>query len=110
MSGRYPDRPEQASDGKAFEDMAANVLIDLFGFDERCRAFPDKTRQFNVGESPAGVEYKELKKAGKKCKVILVTHAPFVEGNITRSILSKLVVKFYDLTFGPLTINKFDKI
>jgi len=46
----------------------------------------------------------------KKCKVILVTHAPFIEGNSTRSFFSKLSVLFYDLMIGPLTINKFDKI
>jgi len=50
------------------------------------------------------------KKINKKCKVILVTHAPFVEGNSTRSFFSKLSVLFYDSVIGPLTINKFDKV
>ncbi len=53
---------------------------------------------------------KKLKKQGKKCKVFLVTHAPFVEGNITRTFLETLIVKFYDKTIGKFTINKFDKI
>ena len=53
---------------------------------------------------------KKIRKSGKKCKVFLVTHAPFVEGNITRSKLQTAVVKFYDFFVGPLTLNKFDKI
>lgn len=51
-----------------------------------------------------------LRKRGKKCKVFLVTHAPFPEGNVTRSFLAKLSVKFYDKFIGPRTLNKFDKI
>jgi len=53
---------------------------------------------------------KILKMQGKKCKVFLVTHAPFVEGNITRSFISKLIVRFYDKIIGPSILNKFDKI
>jgi len=44
------------------------------------------------------------------CPVTLITHAPFVEDNRTRSFLSTLAVKFYDAFIGPRTINKFDKI
>ncbi len=51
-----------------------------------------------------------LRKQGKKCKVLLVTHAPFVEDNITRSFLQKIIVGFYDKLIGPRTINKFDYI
>ena len=39
---------------------------------------------------------KILDRKGKKCKVFLVTHAPFIEKNITRSLTQNLVVKFYD--------------
>lgn len=53
---------------------------------------------------------KKLRAEGKKVKVFLVTHAPFVEGNITRSFLSKLAVGFYDRFIGPKTLHKFDKI
>src|SRR3989338_4103696 len=53
---------------------------------------------------------KKLKSEGKRCKVFLVTHAPFVEGDITRSFISKSIVKFYDMFIGPRTLNKFDKI
>jgi len=53
---------------------------------------------------------KILRKKGKKCKVFLVTHAPFVEGNITRTKLQTLIVNFYDASIGRATINKFDKI
>jgi len=53
---------------------------------------------------------KILRKKGKKCKVFLVTHAPFVEGDITRSFISKWIVRFYDKLIGPVTLNKFDKI
>ena len=52
----------------------------------------------------------KLAKQGKKCKVFLVTHAPFVPDNSTRSFISKLIVKFYDRFIGPKTLNKFDKI
>ena len=51
---------------------------------------------------------KIAKKIG--AKVFLVTHAPFVEGNFTRSLLSKYAVKFYDKFFAPRIINKFTKI
>lgn len=53
---------------------------------------------------------KELRKKGKKVKVFLITHAPFVEGNITRKWYETLVVNLYDLTIGKFTLNKFDKI
>ena len=53
---------------------------------------------------------KNLRRQGKKCKVFLVTHAPFVEGNITRTRLQTLIVKLYDAVIGRVTINKFDKI
>src|SRR3989344_1448678 len=51
----------------------------------------------------------KLRKKGKKCKVFLVTHAPF-ERKLTRTFLQNLIVKFYDLFIGRQTINKFDKI
>jgi len=53
---------------------------------------------------------KELRKKGKKVKVFLVTHAPFVEGNITRSFFSKMSVFAYDKLIGPRTLNEFNKI
>ncbi|MBS3099185.1 glycosyltransferase family 4 protein [Candidatus Pacearchaeota archaeon] len=53
---------------------------------------------------------KKLRKSGKKCKVFLVTHAPFVEGDITRSFIAKRIVGFYDKFIGQKTLNKFDKI
>jgi len=53
---------------------------------------------------------KNLRKQGKKCKVFLITHAPFVEGNITRTKLQTIIVKLYDAFIGRATINKFDKI
>ena len=51
-------------------------------------------------------------KIGKKigAKVFLVTHAPFVEGDITRSFFAKLFVRFYDRFIGPSSLKKFDKI
>lgn len=53
---------------------------------------------------------KKLNIFRKKCKVFLVTHAPFVEGNITRTKLETLIVNFYDVFIGPITLNKFDKV
>lgn len=53
---------------------------------------------------------RKLKKLGHKCKVILVTHAPFVEGNITRSFFQSMVVGVYDNTVGSLTLPRFDSI
>jgi len=45
-----------------------------------------------------------------KAKVFLVTHAPFIEKNFTRSFIAKLIVNFYDKFIGPKIINKFDKV
>ena len=53
---------------------------------------------------------KKLRKQGKNTRVFLVTHAPFVEGNITRSRLATNLVKLYDSFIGPRTLNKFDGI
>lgn len=52
----------------------------------------------------------KLRKNGKKVKIFLVTHAPFVEGNITRSKIQTLIVNLYDKFIGPKTLNKFDKV
>jgi len=42
--------------------------------------------------------------------VWLVTHAPFVEGNITRTKLQSAIVGLYDKFIGRATINQFDKV
>jgi hypothetical protein len=39
---------------------------------------------------------KKLRRMGMKTKVFLVTHAPFVEGNITRSLVQSAIVTLYD--------------
>lgn len=52
----------------------------------------------------------KIKEQLKNTKIILVTHAPFVEENITRSKLSSIIVNIYDKFIGPKTINKFDAI
>lgn len=51
-----------------------------------------------------------LAKQGNICKVVLVTHAPFVEDNTTRSKISSLVVDFYDKFIGPRKLKQFDAI
>ena len=51
-----------------------------------------------------------LKNKPKHCKIFLVTHAPFVEGNITRTKLQTFLVDSYDKFIGRWNINKFDKI
>lgn len=51
-----------------------------------------------------------LKKKGKRCKVFLVTHAPFPEGDITRSFWGHAASWFYDFFVGRFSINKFDKV
>ncbi len=43
-------------------------------------------------------------------RVFLVTHAPFVPGNSTRSFLAKQAVNFYDYFIGPNSIKKFNKV
>jgi len=54
---------------------------------------------------------KLLKERGKmSVQVYLVTHAPFVEDNRTRSFIAACAVNIYDKVIGPRTINKFDKI
>ncbi len=49
---------------------------------------------------------------GKKLKVpvVLVTHAPFVEGDSTRSLPEKLAVRLYDRFIGSRILNNFSKI
>jgi len=54
---------------------------------------------------------KALKLKNKlNCKVFLVTHAPFIEDDSTRTIKEKLFVNFYDKFIAPRKINKFNKI
>ncbi len=60
------------------------------------------TKSINVAE--------ELRSRGKQVKLFLVTHAPFVEGNITRSKFSTLIVNLYDRLIGPRILKRFDKI
>ena len=83
-------------------------------FEEEALKFsPDVIITHNYRQIPtkqALMIARKLRRKGKACRVFLVTHAPFVEGNITRSFLQKLVVKFYDFFVGPMTLNKFDKI
>jgi hypothetical protein len=50
---------------------------------------------------------RKIRRSGKMCKVFLVTHAPFVEGNITRSFIESRVVEIYDSIIGKRTLNKF---
>ncbi|MBM3231757.1 glycosyltransferase family 4 protein [Candidatus Pacearchaeota archaeon] len=52
----------------------------------------------------------KLERMGKKCVVILVTHAPFNEDNSERGLPARLSVWFYDKFIGPRKINKFDRI
>lgn len=52
---------------------------------------------------------KILGRQGKKCKVFLVTHAPFAR-NSTRTFIQNKIVKIYDEIIGRTTIKKFDKI
>lgn len=52
----------------------------------------------------------KLNQEGKTCKVFLVTHAPFVKLNITRSKISSLAVFIYDLFIGRRILNRFDRI
>lgn len=44
-----------------------------------------------------------------KCKVFLVTHAPFLSDE-NRSLPAKIAVNFYDKFLGPGKLKKFDKI
>jgi len=54
---------------------------------------------------------KAIKLAKKiNAKIFLVSHAPFVEGNTTRSFCQKLMVGFYDTFIAPSTLKKFHKI
>lgn len=53
---------------------------------------------------------KKLNKKGHKCKVFLVTHAPFIDSNQKRSLISGISVKLYDRFISRLTLKKFDKI
>ena len=44
-----------------------------------------------------------------KCKIFLVTHAPFARDE-SRSSLAKNIVSFYDNFIGPNSLRKFDKV
>ena len=44
-----------------------------------------------------------------KCKVFLVTHAPFVDKR-TRGFVNNIITSIYDFTVGKVTINEFDKV
>jgi len=70
--------------------------------------FVHNYRQFHTTEALKIV--KRLKIKGKKCKVFLVTHAPFPEGDITRTFWGHAASWFYDFFIGRFTLNKFDKI
>ena len=50
------------------------------------------------------------KKLNNNCKVFLVTHAPFVQKNTTRSKIEDILVDLFDKTIGKIIINKYDKI
>ncbi len=51
-------------------------------------------------------------KIGRKIgsRVFLVTHAPFIQDGLTRDFLSKISVRFYDMSIGPRILKRFDKI
>ena len=66
-----------------------------------CYRHPHTTKALKVAET--------LRNKGKKCKVFLVTHAPF-ERNETRKPFSKFAVWYYDKFIGPKTLNRFYKI
>ncbi|MBU3912628.1 MAG: glycosyltransferase family 4 protein [Nanoarchaeota archaeon] len=51
----------------------------------------------------------KLKKQGKKCRVFLVTHAPFVDTEV-RGFAQSIIVKIYDFIVGRNTLKKFDKV
>ncbi|MFA5992271.1 MAG: glycosyltransferase family 4 protein [Candidatus Pacearchaeota archaeon] len=53
---------------------------------------------------------KKLRKQNINCKCFLVTHAPFVEDDSTRSFFAKIIVRIYDNSIGPKNLKKFDKI
>jgi len=65
-------------------------------------------RQFHTTEALKIA--KKIKSSGKKCKVFLVTHAPFPEGDITRTFWGHAASWFYDFFIGRFTLNKFNKI
>jgi len=52
---------------------------------------------------------KELEKEGKKIKIFLVTHAPFLEKGL-RNKFTEFIVKFYDFLYGKKILNSFDKV
>lgn len=65
-------------------------------------------RQF-LTEMALRVAHK-LNNKGKKCKIFLVTHAPFPEGDITRTFWGHSAAWFYDFFIGRFSLKKFDKI
>jgi L-malate glycosyltransferase len=64
-----------------------------------------------IAHSYRHLHTKKALKIAKKlgAKVFLVTHAPF-DRSSTRSFISKIIVKAYDIFIGKRILNKFDKI
>ncbi len=52
---------------------------------------------------------KKLEKKGKKIKIFLVTHAPFLEKGL-RNKLIEFIVKCYDFFYAKKILNSFDKV
>ncbi len=76
------------------------------------QAFLDFSPDLVIAHSYRHLHTTKAIKLAKKinAKIFLVTHAPFIEGNATRSFFQKLVVNFYDFFIGPKVLKKFDKI
>lgn len=83
-----------------FIEEAVNLSPDII--------FAHNYRQFHT--DLALIVAKRLKRENKKCKIFLVTHAPFPEGDITRSFWGHSAAWFYDYFIGRFTVNKFYKI
>ena len=52
---------------------------------------------------------KELEKKGKKIKIFLVTHAPFLEEGLRNKFI-EFIIECYDFFYAKKILNSFDKI
>lgn len=87
MPAIYPDKPPEASDGKAFELLG--IRLHQRFLNETIEVFPDRRRQCTIGESPQGVEFKELKQSRDRFHIEVAEKASlnhaWVPSGITRN-------------------------
>jgi len=94
MPGYYPDKPPTASNGRSFEVLVERLHWLHFG--QAIGVFRDRWSQWNIGESRAGVEIKELTNSHTRLHIELAEKTqvdqPWVPSGIMRTDNAKRYV------------------